>query len=130
MRDSKYLLTAGDFSEEIRFDDDRWNAERMPRAGNYAVIGTDGDASTTLHKFSVNIAAEESDLTRISVSDLEAVLGKDAVVPQDRRRSIVETLNWDEPLELFPWLMIALLLLLALENLLANRFYRRAAPEA
>jgi len=33
-------------------------------------------------------------------------------------------LNWNEPIELFPWLMIGLLFLLAVENLLANRFYR------
>lgn len=126
----KYLLTAGDFSEEIRFDGDRWTAERLPRASNYAVVGADGEAATTLAKFSVNIAAEESDLTRIPVVDIEAVLGKDAVVPQDRRRSIVDTLNWDEPVELFPWLMIGLLFLLAVENLLANRFYRRSEPDA
>jgi hypothetical protein len=30
--------------------------------------------------------------------------------------------------ELFPWLMILLLIALAVENLLANRFYRREEP--
>jgi hypothetical protein len=29
------------------------------------------------------------------------------------------------PIDLFPWLLIAVLLLLALEGLAANRFYRR-----
>jgi hypothetical protein len=33
--------------------------------------------------------------------------------------------HWNEPLELFPYLMVLLLFVLALENLLANKFYRR-----
>ncbi len=123
----KYQLVSGDFSEELAFDNDRWTADRLPKAGNYAVTGTNPaeQTSETIHRFSINIAPEESDLKRVSIDDIEAVLGKNAVVPQDRRRSIVETLNWDEPVELFPWLMIALLFFLALENLLANRFYRK-----
>jgi hypothetical protein len=32
------------------------------------------------------------------------------------------------PVELLPWLMIAVLIVLTVESLLANRFYRRAAP--
>jgi hypothetical protein len=38
--------------------------------------------------------------------------------------------HWSQPVELFPWLMILLLLVLAVENLLANRFYRQAPAEA
>jgi hypothetical protein len=34
------------------------------------------------------------------------------------------------PLELLPWLMMAVLLVLTVESMLANRFYRRAAPDA
>ena len=33
--------------------------------------------------------------------------------------------QWSEPVEMFPSLMVAILLMLALENLLANRFYKR-----
>ena len=32
---------------------------------------------------------------------------------------------WSEPVEIFPYVMVLLLLLLALENLLANKFYRQ-----
>ena len=35
-----------------------------------------------------------------------------------------------QPVELFPWLMILLLLVLAVENLLANRFYRQTRRRA
>ena len=59
------------------------------------------------------------------MSAIEAVLGKDCVVAQDRRTSLADSLHWDEPIELFPWLMILVLLVLAVENLLANKFYGR-----
>jgi hypothetical protein len=121
---AKYVLSNGDFSEEIRFVDGRWIGERLPRAENYTVTGINKDRSEVTHRFSVNIAGSESDLARVPIADIETVLGKDALVPIDRRRSLAETLNWDEPMELFPWLMLALLFVLALENLLANRFYR------
>jgi hypothetical protein len=84
-----------------------------------------------LHKFSINVSPEESDLSRVPGAEIEAALGTDSLVPQDSRRTLVDTLSWDEPMELFPWLMILLLFLLAFENLLANRFYRQEpAPEA
>ena len=129
----EYVLSSGDFSEEIRFDDKgRWVGERLPRQGNYTITGTNGDRSEPTHKFSVNVASEESDLARVPIAEIEALLGKDALVPQDRKRSLIDTLNWNEPMELFPWLMILLLFMLALENLLANRFYRQepADPNA
>jgi hypothetical protein len=124
----KYLLSNGDFSEEIRFDDkNRWVGDRLSRAGNYTVSGTNPEKQETIaiHKFSINVPGEESDLTRVPIDEIEAVLGKDSLVPQDRNTSLADTLNWNEPMELFPWLMIGLLFLLALENLLANKFYRQ-----
>ena len=50
----------------------------------------------------------------------------------DRKAGIHEALSghWSEPMELFPWLMVALLLLLAVENLLANKFYKRDTTDA
>jgi hypothetical protein len=124
----KYLVSSADFSEEIRFDDkNRWVGDRLPRAGNYTVSGTDPGKQQTVavHNFSINVSAEESDLGRVPISEMESVMGKDAVVAQDRKTPLGDTLSWDEPLELFPWLMIGLLFLLALENLLANKFYRQ-----
>jgi len=129
---ARYVLSTGDSSEEIRFDaNGRWAAERLVKPGNYLVEGSNPLVAQTevIAKFSVNIVGAECDLTRWSVTDIESVLGENSVVPQDRRRSIVDTLTWDEPMELFPWLLIALLFLLAFENLLANRFYRQPGTE-
>jgi hypothetical protein len=38
------------------------------------------------------------------------------------------TLVLGQPVDLFPWLLIAVLMLLVLEGLVANRFYRRVRP--
>jgi hypothetical protein len=128
----KYELAGEGFSEEIRFDEKgRWSAERLSAPGNYSVLGINPETSdkTVLHRFSINISGAESDLTRVPIDEIESALGKNAVSAQDRRHSIADTLDWEEPLELFPWLMIALLFLLAFENLLANRFYRKEPLE-
>jgi hypothetical protein len=130
---AKYLLSSGEFSEEMRFDEkDRWVGERLPRDGNFTISGTNPDKQEirAIHKFSINIPGEESDLSRVPIEEIEAVLGKDSLVPQNRNKSLIETLEWNEPMELFPWLMILLLFLLALENLLANKFYRQEPAEA
>jgi hypothetical protein len=37
--------------------------------------------------------------------------------------------QFKQPVELFPWLMLLLLVALAVENWLANKFYRRPAEE-
>jgi hypothetical protein len=122
----KYVLSSGDSAEEIRFDEKgKWVGDRLPRAGNYTLSGTNPGETKALHKFSINVPGEECDLTRVPVADIEELLGADSLLPQDSRRNIIDTLPWDEPIELFPWLMILMLFLLALENLLANRFYRQ-----
>jgi hypothetical protein len=122
----RYALSSGDLTEEIRFEKNTWTAGRLPRAGNYTVSGLEPDQqkTTPIGRFSINVPAHESDLTRVPAADIEAVLGSAALVPQDARTSLPDSLNWDEPIELFPWLMIGLLFLLALENLVSNRFYR------
>jgi hypothetical protein len=82
--------------------------------------------------FSVNIRPEESELTnRVPVEQIEAVLGEGSVVTLAQGGNLREALQgrWLQPLELFPWLMIVLLLVLAVENLLANKFYRRPPQE-
>ena len=120
----KYSLTGPGAPEEIRMDG-AWIGDRLPNAGNYALLGGTGPDQVAVAKFSINVPGEESDLTRVPISDIEAVLGSGAVVPQDRKTALPDTLNWDEPIDLFPWLMLVLLFLLALENLLANKFYRQ-----
>jgi hypothetical protein len=126
----KTVLAGAELNEEIRFDEKKtWRAERLPREGHYTVTGSNPDTqrSRVLTKFSVNIASEESDLTRLPREQIASAFGPDVLVPQDQHTPMLDTLasHWDEPMELFPILMIVLLLLFALENLIANKFYRQ-----
>jgi hypothetical protein len=123
------LLTGPGVPEEIRMDG-AWIGDRLPNAGNYALRSGTGQDQIALAMFSINVPGDEGDLGRVPVSDIEAVLGPGAVVPQDRKTALPDTLHWDEPIELFPWLMLVLLFVLALENLVANKFYRQDSPLA
>ncbi len=71
-------------------------------------------------------------MERVPVEEIETVLGKDAVLPLGRTVSLRDALTGRKapPVELLPYLMMAVLLTLTVEGFLANRFYRRssAAP--
>jgi hypothetical protein len=84
----------------------------------------------TVAGFSVNVRAEESDLDRVPVEELESSLGKGAVLRVDRAISVSEAIQQTRPppVELLPYLMILLLAVLFGESVLANKFYRRPAP--
>jgi hypothetical protein len=97
--------------------------------GNYTVLDGQGKV---LAAFSLNVRAEESVLERVPVEDLEAVLGKDSVLQVGRTVNLRNALQGLEapPVELLPWLMMVVLLVLMVESLLANKFYRNPAPFA
>ncbi len=125
-----YTLRGPDLLEPIAVGE-RQNdvvVKQAVRPGNYALEGLvgEGGASQRVAAFSVNLPARESDLERVAAADIESVLGAGAVVPLSRRVPIRDALrgHFTQPLELFPLLMVLLLFALALENLLANKFYR------
>jgi hypothetical protein len=93
-------------------------------AGNYLVLDGKGQP---VAGFSLDVSPLESDLERVPAEELEAVLGKNVILPVGRSVSLREALAMSRPppVELLPYLMMALLVVLALESLLANRFYRR-----
>jgi hypothetical protein len=90
-----------------------------------------GDDGKWRFRFSINVPPQESQLTRISPESIEELFGPGAVLTVGHGTSLREALQgrWKQPLELFPWLMILVLLALAVENFLANRFYRREPIE-
>ena len=100
--------------------------------GNYVLLGGQGEK---VARFSVNLPPEESQWDKVPAEQIEAVLGPKSVLPVDREHNLRETLqkHWSQPLELFPGLMILALFLLAIENLISNRFYSQqkasVAPE-
>lgn len=104
-------------------------ARQATSPGNYVVdgVGREAKGNSRVAAFSVNLPGEESDLTRVPAEEIEAVFGPGSVVPIERNVDIQAALkgHWSEPVELFPFLMVLLLFVLAVENLLANKFYRR-----
>jgi hypothetical protein len=101
--------------------------------GNFLVLAVpdDGQGVQKLAAFSLNPRPDEHILDRVPVEQIEALLGAGSVLPVGRNVSLRERLQerGGRPLELMPWLLIALLVFLALESLLANHFYRQPAPE-
>jgi hypothetical protein len=105
------------------------NEVQIPKAvepGNYTLRHRD-DPAKAVAWFSVNLPAEESNLTRVDKGAIEAVLGPDAVLAMQAQTDLKDAMqgHLSKPLELLPWLMVGLLLVLAVENLLGNKFYRR-----
>jgi hypothetical protein len=91
-------------------------------AGSFRVIAGDWRDG-----FSLNPPPEENNLEKASTEMIEGVLGEGSIVTTDRKTPLREILKlkYNQPLELFPWLLILVLLLLVIEAYVANRFYRR-----
>jgi Aerotolerance regulator N-terminal len=107
----------------------RLGPERMQTAGNFRVRSED---LKWAEGFSLNASPDESNLERIGIDQIEPLLGKDSVAPATKDLRIRDMLKgkFTQPVELFPFLMVLLLLVLALENLLANKFYRQPPKQA
>jgi hypothetical protein len=99
-------------------------APQAAAPGNYLIL--DGKKNPVAG-FSLDVPSQESDLDRIAVEELESVLGEKSVLPVGQSVSLRDAMSTSRPppVELLPYLMIALLVVLTLESLLANRFYRR-----
>jgi hypothetical protein len=114
-------IPAGDLQSDIHL-------KQAVAPGHYVVEGfaENRPGAETVARFSVNIPAEESDLSRVPPAEIEALLGPGAVTSVERRAKIHDALKgyWNQPIDLFPFLMIAILFFLAVENLLANKFYK------
>lgn len=95
--------------------------------GNFALSARKGGAEIWRDGFSTNVPADEFNLEKVPVEAVEDVVGKDRVIPVDRNVPLGDLLKEKvtHPVDLFPWLLIVVLMLLVLEGLVANRFYRR-----
>lgn len=101
-------------------------AEKTGSAGNFTVTAED---QSWKDGFSLNPPDAEGDLRRFDPKEVEEVFGAEAVYPADKQLTLTDILSgkFTQPIELFPFLMILLLVVMTVENLLANKFYRRKA---
>lgn len=96
--------------------------------GHYTLTSVD---RTWTYGFSLNLPSAECLLVpRVAPDAIEKLFGDGSVVAAGQNRKLRDAMEGQlrQPIELFPWLMILLLLVLAVENLLANRFYRKEEP--
>jgi len=104
----------------------RLTQPRLP--GHYTVTG--GGKLTAA--FSLNLPTNECDLLpRITAATVEELFGPDSLIALGQTRKLREGMEgqFKQPVELFPWLMLLLLVALAVENWLANKFYRKLPEE-
>jgi len=102
----------------------RMGPEKTGSAGAFTLTAADGKWTDG---FSLNVPTEESNLERIAPDSIQELFGADAISPADKKLPLSEILSgkFTQPIELFPFLMILLLIVLAVENWMGNRFYRR-----
>jgi len=95
----------------------------LDEPGNYQLLGNDTNA-TVLAAFSYNVAAEQSDLTRLTPEQLDDVFGK------DRYKIATDTESLDRAVhtgrigkEVFPLVLFCMIVIFVGEHFVANRFY-------
>ena len=122
--DRYQLFTPTAETQEIIPRDQRVSVRYTEAPGTYRLKGFRG--TNVLRGFSVNVPASVSELSRISSARLDAALGNQrfqlATNQDEINRGIGEARVGRE---FYSYLLLVLVGLLAMEQLLANRFYRR-----
>jgi hypothetical protein len=105
--------------------------DRPQEIGPWTVKAIAADKSERTLGFSVNAPQKESEFTVAMAPELDAIFGKDAYKLAENQESF-EKIDTFTRLghEIFPWLMFLILMVVTLENFLANTFYKEAAKPA
>ena len=93
--------------------------------GQWRVLAQSKDGPPVKMGFSVNPPRGEIQTTVLDTRDLDTLFGKGKYQLADDATSLilaVGSIRYGR--EIFPWIMALILLLVTLENLLANTFYR------
>lgn len=106
----------------------------LPTLGTYTVTGAAAGAvksTAQIRRFSVNAPVSETVLTPLKPAELDGILGKDRYALADDTDSLKRAVAQVRVgRELFPFLMMLILLLITAENFLANRFYREPVSQS
>ena len=121
--DRYQLFVSDDEPYETLAQRDKISIRYTQQHGTYRLKGQRG--GLVLRGFSVNIPAQETDLQRLEDDALAGWLGPDRFHLARKKEEIeVGIRQAREGRELYPLLILALVLVLAIEHFLANRFYR------
>jgi len=95
--------------------------------GQWTVMAKDAENHQNRLGFSLNPPRTESQFVPLEPKDLDAIFGKDGYVLAEDATSLKkyqDTVRVGN--ELFPWLMMLILIIVTLENFLANTFYKES----
>ena len=99
--------------------------------GQWTVVASGDDGKSETRGFSINAPAEETRFAVLENPDLEKLFGgKDGFSLADDAESLkraVEKIRIGR--ELFPWVMLLIMVVVTVESVLANRFYRESAQQ-
>jgi len=99
--------------------------------GQWKVVAVAPDNKETTLGFSLNPPRSESILTKLEPADLDAMFGKEGYVLAADDQSLEKLIDVVRVgHEIFPWLMILILMLVTAESVLANTFYKEAPGPA
>lgn len=116
LKQSRHLLPAHE--TRLVFKD-------VPAPGHYAITPT--ESREIVGAFSINVPPEESDLTRMTQSDLNDRLGEGRYKVAESLEKLKDDINAaDLGQEIFPLLLVLVVVLFCGEHLVANRFYDAA----
>ncbi len=124
------IFTPQDRMQQVRSRDGRIELGALERPGGYYLKGQRG--ATIVRGFAANLPLPASDLQRLDPALLDERLGKDRYQLASQRDDIHRVQDRQRVgREFFPFLLLTLAAMLALEHLLSNRFYRQTtAPSA
>ena len=97
--------------------------------GNWTVRASGTEGNGTVTGFSVNPSVSESEFVPLEKAELDRLLGEKKYALADDKSEIdhvIQTIRVGR--ELFPWLMMLIMIIVVLEGILANRFYREVGP--
>ena len=101
------------------------NLKPAEMLGQWTVTAERQDGPPLELGFSVNPPTSESDLAPLEPALFEPLLGKDHYQVADSLEGLIKAIDIGTVgREVFPWIMMLILLVVTLENALANMFYR------
>jgi hypothetical protein len=97
--------------------------------GHWTITASRSGGKADTLGFSVNPPTDETQLEALSTDDLDAAFGKGKYELAGDSRELKEKVTIRHVgREIFPYLMLIILVLVTLENALANTFYKERAP--
>jgi hypothetical protein len=130
-RFTKFLVTGPDPKTKPRLVQSPTNefleVVDPPDIGIWSVKATAADNREAMMGFSVNAPRAESQFAPLEKPDLDTIFGKDNYKLAEDVQTLEKIVTIGRfGYEIFPWLMFLILILVTLENFLANTFYKQA----